>query len=74
MELLSFSLYVLVSFAKMDPKSNEGGMKYMLLGAFSSALFLYGLSLIYGVTGSTFYADITAALSGRRSATSASRC
>jgi NADH-quinone oxidoreductase subunit N len=63
MELLSFSLYVLVSFAKMDAKSNEGGMKYMLLGAFSSALFLYGLSLIYGVTGSTSYADINAALS-----------
>ena len=64
MELLSFSLYVLVSFAKMDAKSNEGGMKYMLLGAFSSALFLYGLSLIYGVAGSTSYADINAALSG----------
>jgi NADH-quinone oxidoreductase subunit N len=64
LELLSFSLYVLVSFAKMDAKSNEGGMKYMLLGAFSSALFLYGLSLIYGVTGSTSYADINAALSG----------
>jgi NADH-quinone oxidoreductase subunit N len=63
LELLSFSLYVLVSFAKMDAKSNEGGMKYMLLGAFSSALFLYGLSLIYGVTGSTSYADINAALS-----------
>ena len=63
MELLSFSLYVLVSFAKMDAKSNEGGMKYMLLGAFSSALFLYGLSLIYGVAGSTSYADINAALS-----------
>jgi NADH-quinone oxidoreductase subunit N len=62
LELLSFSLYVLVSFAKMDAKSNEGGMKYMLLGAFSSALFLYGLSLIYGVSGSTSYADINAAL------------
>ena len=55
---------MLVSFAKMDAKSNEGGMKYMLLGAFSSALFLYGLSLIYGVAGSTSYADINAALSG----------
>ena len=61
LELLSFSLYVLVSFAKMDAKSNEGGMKYMLLGAFSSALFLYGMSLIYGVAGSTFYSDIAAA-------------
>ncbi len=64
LELLSFSLYILVSFAKMDAKSNEGGLKYMVLGAFSSALFLYGLSLIYGVTGSTSYADINASLSG----------
>jgi NADH-quinone oxidoreductase subunit N len=61
LELLSFSLYVLVSFAKSDARSNEGGMKYMLLGAFSSAIFLYGLSLIYGSSGSTFYDDIAAA-------------
>jgi NADH-quinone oxidoreductase subunit N len=60
LELLSFSLYILVSFAKLDARSNEGGMKYMLLGAFSSALFLYGLSLIYGSAGSTFYVDIAA--------------
>ncbi|MEX2160175.1 MAG: NADH-quinone oxidoreductase subunit N [Dehalococcoidia bacterium] len=60
LELLSFSLYILVSFAKFDERSNEGGMKYMLLGAFSSALFLYGLSLIYGSAGSTFYVDISA--------------
>ncbi len=57
-ELLSFSLYVLVSFLKFDSRSNEGGLKFMLLGAFSSALFLYGLSLIYGSTGSTFYSQI----------------
>ena len=60
LELLSFSLYVLVSYAKFDDRSNEGGMKYMLLGAFASALFLYGLSLIYGSAGSTFYDDIAA--------------
>ena len=64
LELLSFSLYVLVSFAKFDSRSNEGGMKYMLLGAFASALFLYGLSMIYGSAGSTFYADIAAAYAG----------
>jgi NADH-quinone oxidoreductase subunit N len=61
LELLSFSLYALVSYAKFDNKSNEGGMKYMLLGAFASALFLYGLSFIYGSAGSTFYKDISAA-------------
>ena len=62
LETLSFSLYVLVSILKFDPRSNEGGMKYMLLGAFSSAMLLYGLSLIYGAAGSTFYDDIAARL------------
>ena len=52
LELLSFSLYILVSFAKFDKRSNEAGLKYLLLGAFSSAMFLYGLSLIYGLAGS----------------------
>jgi NADH-quinone oxidoreductase subunit N len=64
LELLSFTLYILVSFAKRDLRSNEGGMKYMLLGAFSTALFLYGLSLIYGITGDTTYAGIAEALRG----------
>src|SRR5205814_7657588 len=44
--------------------SNEGGLKYLLLGAFSSAMFLYGLSLIYGVAKSTNYSDIATVLSG----------
>ncbi|MHB8574181.1 MAG: NADH-quinone oxidoreductase subunit N, partial [Dehalococcoidia bacterium] len=64
LELLSFSLYVLISFNKFDPKSNEGGLKYLLLGAFSSAMFLYGLSLIYGVTRTTEYSGIAQALAG----------
>jgi len=64
LELLSFSLYVLTSYAKFDIRSNEGGLKYMLLGAFSSALLLYGISMIYGATGSTDYAAIGDALSG----------
>ena len=64
LELLSFSLYVLTSYAKFDLRSNEGGLKYMLLGAFSSALLLYGISMIYGATGSTEYAAIGEALSG----------
>jgi NADH-quinone oxidoreductase subunit N len=63
LEVLSFSLYIMVSYAKSDPKSNEAGMKYILLGAFSSAIFLYGMSLIYGSAGSTFYDDIAAAYS-----------
>ncbi|MBI2724385.1 MAG: NADH-quinone oxidoreductase subunit N [Chloroflexi bacterium] len=62
LELLSFSLYILVGFRKYDDNSNEAGIKYLLLGAFSSAMFLYGMSLIYGVSGSTYYSDISASL------------
>src|SRR3990172_8369063 len=61
LELLSFSLYVLVSHAKHESRSNEAGMKYMLLGAFASALLLYGISFIYGTAGSTSYAEIQTA-------------
>ena len=64
LELLSFCLFILVSYAKMDARSNEGGLKYMLLGAFASAILLYGISLIYGSSGSTFYGDIAAAYAG----------
>lgn len=64
LELLSFSLYVLVSYAKFDERSNEGGMKYMLLGAFSSAILLYGIGFIYGITGTTHFDGIGEALSG----------
>ncbi|MGH2586301.1 MAG: NADH-quinone oxidoreductase subunit N [Dehalococcoidia bacterium] len=64
LELLSFTLYILVSYAKRDLRSNEGGLKYMLLGAFSTALFLYGLSIIYGITGQTTYEGIAESLRG----------
>lgn len=60
-ELLSFSLYVAVSLAKRDPRSAEAGLKYVLLGGVASAMLLYGLSLIYGVSGSTQYATIATA-------------
>lgn len=59
LELLSFSLYILVSYAKFDRRSNEAGLKYMVLGAFASAMFLYGMSLVYGITGSTYYSGIS---------------
>jgi NADH-quinone oxidoreductase subunit N len=61
LEILSFSSYILVSYAKSDNRSNEGGMKYMLLGAFSSAILLYGISFIYGTAGSTSYDEINRA-------------
>ncbi len=65
LELLSFSLYILVGYLKRDNRSSEASLKYILLGAFSSAMFLYGMSLVYGVTGSTTYSGIAAALSAR---------
>ena len=61
-ELLSFSLYVGVSLAKNDTRSGEAGLKYVLLGGVASAMLLYGLSLIYGTTGTTSYDGIAAAL------------
>ena len=64
LELLSFGLYVLVSYDRYNPKSNEGGTKYILLGAFSSALLLYGISQVYGLLGTTRFDEISQALAG----------
>ncbi len=64
LEILSFSLYILVSYSKHETRSNEAGLKYMLLGAFASALLLYGISFIYGTSGSTTYSEIAAAFAG----------
>ena len=50
-EISAFSSYAMVAFRKKDDKSTEAGAKYLLIGAFSSALTLYGISLIYAVTG-----------------------
>jgi NADH-quinone oxidoreductase subunit N len=56
-EILSLSLYILTGFAKRDLNSQESALKYFLLGAFSSALLLYGIALVYGITGSTNIAE-----------------
>ena len=64
LELLSFSLYILAGFARRDPKSNEAGVKYILLGAFSSALLLFGISLLYGSLGETRFTEMAEALQG----------
>ncbi|MGB4861011.1 MAG: NADH-quinone oxidoreductase subunit N, partial [Tepidiformaceae bacterium] len=69
LELLTFTLYILVGFLKRDNRSSEASLKYILLGGFSSAMFLYGMSLIYGVTGSTTYEGIAAGLAERSSGT-----
>src|SRR5436309_11843827 len=53
LELMAVTFYVLVAFTKRERRSNEAGMKYFLLGAFSSGILLYGISVVYGVAGST---------------------
>lgn len=53
LELMALSTYILAGFLRSSRKSNEAGMKYFLLGAFSSAILLYGISLVYGLTGTT---------------------
>ncbi|MBI4789078.1 MAG: NADH-quinone oxidoreductase subunit N [Chloroflexi bacterium] len=53
LELLSLPLYILAAFKRENGPSLEAGLKYFLLGAFSSAFFLYGIALIYGATGTT---------------------
>jgi NADH-quinone oxidoreductase subunit N len=63
LELMAISTYVLVGFLRRDRRSNEAALKYLLLGAFSSGIFAYGLSLIYGLTGSTNLGQIGSRLS-----------
>ncbi len=63
LELLNFCLYVLVSYARDNPKSNEAGLKYIVLSSFASALLLYGFSFLYGIAGTTYYYGIAQSLS-----------
>ncbi|HEX3560839.1 MAG TPA: NADH-quinone oxidoreductase subunit N [Pyrinomonadaceae bacterium] len=58
LELMALTFYVLVGYTKRERQSNEAGMKYFLLGAFSSGILLYGISLLFGVTGSTNLGEI----------------
>ena len=51
LEMLSISSYLMTGYMKRDPRSNEAALKYLLIGASSSAIFLYGLSLLYGLSG-----------------------
>ncbi|MBH0178594.1 MAG: NADH-quinone oxidoreductase subunit L, partial [Nitrospira sp.] len=52
-ELMSLSLYVMAGLKRSEPRSLEASAKYFVLGAFSSGILLYGISLLYGATGST---------------------
>lgn len=57
-ELMSIPTYVLVGFMKKDPSSNEAALKYFLFGALSSAIIIYGISIAYGLAGSTNIGDV----------------
>ena len=65
LELMAISTYVLVGFLRRDRRSNEAALKYLLLGAFSSGIFAYGLSLFYGLSGSTNLVIIQRAVSAQ---------
>ena len=56
LELLSIPAYMMAAWRKRDRKSNEAGVKYYLLGVFASGVMLYGMSYLYGTTG-THHAD-----------------
>ncbi len=62
LELASLSSYALVGFLKTNEGSVEGGLKYFLIGALSSAVFAFGISLLYGATGSLILSDVAAGL------------
>lgn len=62
LELLSIPAYMLAGWRKGGPKSNEAGLKYYLMGVFASAVMLYGMSLVFGIAGSTSFDAIAAAL------------
>ena len=64
LELQSLAAYVLASFMRRDTRSAEAGLKYFVLGALASGILLYGISLIYGFTGTTLFEGIAAALRG----------
>jgi NADH-quinone oxidoreductase subunit N len=62
LELLSIPGYMMAAWNKRSRRSNEAGIKYYLMGVFASAVLLYGMSLLFGVTGSTLLTDIGASL------------
>jgi len=65
LELTSLSLYILAAFNKRDIKSAEASLKYFLFGGMSAAFTLFGLSLVYGLSGTTNLPEIAAALAGK---------
>jgi NADH-quinone oxidoreductase subunit N len=67
LELMSLSLYVIAAYRRHDLRATEAGLKYFVLGALSSGMLLYGVSLIYGYSGSVSFSAVAAALHDRAS-------
>jgi NADH-quinone oxidoreductase subunit N len=65
LEFLSIPAYMLAAWNKREEKSNEAGVKYYLLGVFASAVMLYGMSLLYGVTGTTLLTELGDAITAK---------
>ena len=63
---MAIATYILVGFLRGSQRSNEASIKYFLLGAFSSGVLLYGMSLLYGISGSTSLVEIADALTRRQ--------
>ena len=57
-EIMSISVYILSAFNRKSVRSTEAGIKYLILGGFSSAILLYGIALLYGASGSVYLAEI----------------
>ncbi len=68
LELTTLSLFVLAAYRKWNVSSAEAGLKYLILGAISSAILLYGISMIYGVTGTTDFLRIHSVISAKLNA------
>ena len=64
-ELMSITLYIMAGFKRFEARSIESSAKYFVLGAFSSGILLYGISILFGVTGSTRLVEISAVVNGR---------
>ncbi|WP_282097268.1 proton-conducting transporter membrane subunit [Desulfovibrio desulfuricans] len=62
LELMALPIYALAALRTSDPRSSESAIKYFLMGSFASALLLFGMSLLYGLTGHTELARMAAAL------------
>lgn len=67
LELQSLAAYVLASFMRRDTRSAEAGLKYFVLGALASGILLYGISLVYGFSGTTMFSPIATAYGAGRS-------